>query len=130
MLLPALFGCDRDAAESSAAPVEQAGPIAKAVTPSDTSCLKAEELRAEPVGTEAIRERYRHWTLCDYNPDTAEPYLDLLVRRNDPVALHTRSVLLTKTDPEESERLRRRAEELGYRPWTREQEMREIAGLK
>ena len=92
-----------------------------AVAIADGMCLDPVALSAEPVGTDAIWKRYSHWSICDYDPERAGRYLDMLVERNDPVAIHSKSVLLEKRDPEESERLRRRAEALGYRPvreWT------------
>ena len=111
-------------------PTPDAEALRTAVTPSDSFCLDTLELAVEPNETEAVRRRYRHWLLCDYDRPKALRYLDVLVTRNDPAAVHEKSVLVQSTDPEESERLRREAEQLGYQPRTRMDEMREIAGLK
>ncbi|HYD28801.1 hypothetical protein [Brevundimonas sp.] len=111
-------------------PAPDAEVLRTAVNPSDFWCLDASELGVEPTETEAVRRRYRHWLLCDYDRPKALRYLDVLVARNDPAAVHEKSVFIQRTDPEESERLRKLAEQLGYRPRSRMDAMREIAGLK
>jgi hypothetical protein len=100
------------------------------VTPSDSWCLDPAELATEPAENDALWRRYRHWELCAFDTPKALRYLDVLVARNDPVAVHTKSVILQPTDPAQSARLQQQAEELGYRPRSRMDAMRDIAGLK
>lgn len=126
-LLLVTGACEREAVRPKAEPVEAAMPGPTAVNASDVFCLGPEALRTEPIGSEAIRARYRHWTLCDYNREKATPYLDALVAENDPVALHEKSLLLRDTDPTEAARLKAQAERLGRRQQTRQDEMDALA---
>ncbi len=126
-LLLATGACEREAVRPKAEPMGAAMPDPTAVNPSDAFCLGPEALRAEPIGSEAIRARYRHWTLCDYNLEKATPYLDALVAENDPAALHEKGLLLRDIDPAEAARLQAQAERLGWRQRTRRDEMDAIA---
>lgn len=118
-------GPPREARVSDASPPPRAAH--DAVNPSDSFCLSPTVLESEPVETEAIRERYLHWLICDYDRQKTLRYLDILVARNDPAATHAKSVILADTDVVESERLRTRAESLGYRSPTFAKGVRELA---
>lgn len=126
-VLTSLTACDRGPAEPVASQHTPAGPTDGAVTTTDGLCLDPAVLRVEPVDREAIWARYLHWYVCDYDPGRAMRYLDMLVARNDPAAIHGKSVMLERTNPEESERLERRARALGWRERTRQDEMNELA---
>jgi len=131
-LVLGLTACQEADGEDMTATPGVPGVTAGAVTASDSWCVDSAELATEPRETEGIRRRYRHWLLCDYDRPKALRYLDLLVARNDPSAVHEKSVLLRSSNLAESDRLRRQAEALGYRspPTTVEEQLRELAALK
>ena len=131
-LVLGLTGCREADGEGMAAPRVAPAPTAAAVTASESWCVDDAELAFEPTETEGIRRRYRHWLLCDYDRPKALLYLDRLVARNDPSAVHEKSVLLRRSDPQESGRLQRQAEAMGYRPppTTLEEKLRDLAALK
>ncbi|MBU4039919.1 MAG: hypothetical protein KJ690_03125 [Alphaproteobacteria bacterium] len=125
----ATAACDQRPAENQRSSPRQPSSeaVAMAVNPADSWCLEPEALRTEPVGSEAIWARYRHWRLCDYDARQADRYLDILVRRDDPDALHARSVQQSRKDPVESARLMKRARQLGWRERTQRDEMNRLA---
>lgn len=131
VVILALAACqDSGNREVKRSPAPDAEALRTAVVPSDSWCLDTSELAVEPTETGAVWRRYHHWLLCDYDRPKALRYLDVLVARNDPVAVHEKSVLVQDTDPEQSARLREQAEQLGYRRRTRMDAIRELAGLK
>jgi len=126
-LLAAMGACERQAVRPKVEPVEAFASDPVAVNTSDVFCLDPAVLREEPIGSKAIRARYHHWTLCDYNREKATPYLDALIEQNDPAALHAKSLLVRNTDPAEATRLQAQAERFGWRQRTQQDEMNTLA---
>ena len=119
-------GCDP--AEPRTQPVEPTPEaMAAAVNPADIWCLEPETLRVEPIASDAVWARWRHWAICDYDARKAAHYLDILVARDDPDALRAKGESLRNSDPVESDRLLRRAERFGWREPTFRDEINKLA---
>ena len=125
----AATGCEQRSTQRHANQPLEPTPeaIATAVNPADFQCLAPEALRTEPVGSEAIWARWRHWAICDYDAAKAAQYLDILVARDDPHALRFKGESLRNRDPIESNRLLRRAERFGWREPTYQNEINKLA---
>lgn len=69
-----------------------------AANPSDRYCIPSPEPFSRELTNDQLRAHFRHYMLCDWNPELMMPYLDELVLRGDVEATTDKGILLLPTD--------------------------------
>lgn len=83
-----------------------------AATP-DRYCLDNPSPFSKEMTNEDLQAHFKHFLLCDTNPDRADSYLDELVSRGDADALTTKGILTLEADRPRAVTLLERAASMG-----------------